>query len=905
MLHHPTIWNPRARSFLCSFCRLIKWKMQTDLLFAALATLLALCAATFVLWRRPQTARPIQENAAAQPSREISSDLAVPQLRRLAACLAMMHGNRGSAKTASEGANIVDGIIELRDMSVLLEAMERSDASVDELWAALSFTLSHSKLYSDLAKDDSATTLVGCFFPEGPEGGPISMSRSQFIAHIITAYRLHLEHEAWLDTLDLARFLRIGDHPFYRTLQGHSEDDTVALREVIDSLQLPLEPLRLHLDIAEVKGQYHAACAAYNPTTATVRRPRLADFVHGHERLNGLLTRSLAPLVALHPTCRFKDRIFHSLDEIEEALCMGSDRTSAQNDLARALDSFKTGRIHDYSSEAFSDGAWGEPLAEFGGTASYKRWSWYSCGCIMAGRDVPPAPRVWADLKLRLPPAVMAAMLGKLEALVALPTSEVKNNSALAVVAAMRFGHLDVAKWLENTHAAASGSLGLLASVSQVFSDRGPSSDTDVCHAVVQACRAGHHEVVNWALDNLGLLQRFSALRLTELLKAALETNNLSMAQHIHARCGIPALSEATAFGAEHKNREMVRWARERGVGWHEHTLASALKTASGDLHLYNSLREQGCPFGGRELAAVCTGFGGDTRILDRLVSDGAPTNRAALSELAVAACKEGQRSCLEWIAGRFGFRGWRQERQILVPALRSALRFRSVDCLTFLVEDAGISPVGFNWEPDWFDDHMGWDARIPCLEARDIILPGDGGPIAPGILLEWLVSLIGPNYVFWEVIANWDIPAIRALGRAGHHLPEFRDRMVSDVVKQGDAGIPILTALIEDAGWRGPQVYPKGVCRAAARSGSVRMMQFVRSHGCEWDNEVLTAAAEANRVPFLRWLVAGMPAWEWPEDTVKKAREFGSWEAAQFAVDNGARDAPLVGETQFWYSWE
>lgn len=83
------------------------------------------------------------------------------------------------------------------------------------------------------------------------------------------------------------------------------------------------------------------------------------------------------------------------------------------------------------------------------------------------------------------------------------------------------------------------------------------------------------------------------------------------------------------------------------------------------------------------------------------------------------------------------------------------------------------------------------------------------------------------------------------------------------------------------------------GVMRYAARGGHVKIIYWLRQHGCLWNEMVCAEAAKGGHFRLLRWLVKrGCP---WDEMTCAHAAEGGYLEIIKWSVANGAKPTSCI----------
>jgi hypothetical protein len=303
--------------------------------------------------------------------------------------------------------------------------------------AVIEFVKKHSERYKELAADDPATTVEGCFPPEEVIG------RTRVMEVLDAMSRLHSEHEA-MERDDKFRILHVRDKPYYESLEDlkrtgsfdehSSSEESDEIKVVVDYLQLPkelIECAEMHFAIEEAKAQYQAALDNYDADTASEPRPRIWDALSANRKVRLLIKKKLTGpnpnFSALIPGSSF----FDDLDNLESS-------RSALN------------------YRAFCDGLWGEPLSESGKNVSVQVLSPYCAGCIVADRDVTPELLRKASGAIDIygwgPPSDAAAATGKLSILMQLEELGLnfsQDRRGLSELAA-KGGHVEILKWLHS-----------------------------------------------------------------------------------------------------------------------------------------------------------------------------------------------------------------------------------------------------------------------------------------------------------------------------------------------------------------------------------------------------------------------------------------------------------------------
>jgi hypothetical protein len=156
----------------------------------------------------------------------------------------------------------------------------------------------------------------------------------------------------------------------------------------------------------------------------------------------------------------------------------------------------------------------------------------------------------------------------------------------------------------------------------------------------------------------------------------------------------------------------------------------------------------------------------------------------------------------------------------------------------------------------------------------------------------------------YLEPIQRLDIQLVSYLVKRRYRLEledDYQARAaVATLVEGGQRCLPILRILIESSVLSLSEPFTDLethefattgllLCRAAARGGSVSVLQYLRKQGCESDDSLLLEAAIGNQVPMLAHLKTENPHWLWPEHIVEKAEEAGADAAVAWLLQKGA----------------
>ncbi|KXZ44140.1 hypothetical protein GPECTOR_73g661 [Gonium pectorale] len=164
--------------------------------------------------------------------------------------------------------------------------------------------------------------------------------------------------------------------------------------------------------------------------------------------------------------------------------------------------------------------------------------------------------------------------------------------------------------------------------------------------------------------------------------------------------------------------------------------------------------------------------------------------------------------------------------------------------------------------------------ARLAWMWARGDILGVAAVRAAAGAdnlaALQYLLTEVGiqpPDNKYHgadtDAAREGHLAAVQALHSAGWPLDAFGDGRLA---AQGPH-LSLLAWLVETLGEEAVRL-DASLFKAAAKSGSVELLAWLRERGCEWDAEAYTCAADAGCVAALEWLVErGCPMSEggWP----------------------------------------
>ncbi|KXZ47187.1 hypothetical protein GPECTOR_37g193 [Gonium pectorale] len=107
---------------------------------------------------------------------------------------------------------------------------------------------------------------------------------------------------------------------------------------------------------------------------------------------------------------------------------------------------------------------------------------------------------------------------------------------------------------------------------------------------------------------------------------------------------------------------------------------------------------------------------------------------------------------------------------------------------------------------------------------------------------------------VFTTAARNGHVHVLQALHVAGRFLPVDAFDCAREAARNGH--LHVLAWLVETFGGGAVRMGP-GLLTAAAESGSVQLMAWLRERGCKWDVSAFTAAANSGCEEAVEWLVA------------------------------------------------
>jgi hypothetical protein len=570
---------------------------------------------------------------------------------------------------------------------------------------------------------------------------------------------------------------------------------------------------------------------------------------------------------------------------------------------------------------AFTDGLFGGSLSEFGYEPGPKRLLKYATGCAVAGREVPlgALSRVGPDSIEELymsgdelaGPARVAAAVGDAAGLLDFPLQLLQYDLEYITGVAAYYQQVEVLKALQ--------------SVGADFSDfDGRRINRQI---LWEALRNGKHKPAMFLLEDCKMKRLSERVGMPLLTEMAAEENNLQALKLLHSK-GRDLGREVLAHACAHSNHEMFDWARSKGLTFVGTELPASLK--AGNLALHAMLISQGCPRSKDELSAACLGFRGDTHALEKVVQSGAPVSSASLESLAHQAIqsafphvlrwmaslgsfkglasawdadclqsfvKEGKDDIterLQWLSELPSFRGWKEEADLYKYAVAAAVKHGHETCL--------------NWLLDPVRTHLSIRGGERPRFGKYSPLRFEGQPPKPSVLKQ-LQPYFDLTEFYPLAIERSDVQVIRWLSTQGYKVPLKESTCpILQLLDHERQGLPILKVLVEECGVILADVRAVSgafsVSQAAARSGGLQALQYAFSQLCEFDSSLLLHAACTNQVNMLRWLRAKQPSWEWPEGLVDEARRAGAFEAAAYAVEQGAADSSPALSRYCLFNW-
>jgi hypothetical protein len=754
-------------------------------------------------------------------------------------------------------------------------------SSPTDVEQALLFAETHSQLYLSQKADDDSVTIDGCLHTADE-----LLPRATTMAALVTLQQLHKEVSA--PRSDPFRIFRVRDTPLYDSLKDRTSSDVEAMQTVANYLLLPKE-LSKALDeqaaVEEVKKAYKEAMASYNLVAATGEKPRLLQLLAEHPRTEALAT------AALHALYTFEAG--HILEATWKWYI----------DWCQTLQISGTFRCPEIFDNSFLDGLTGEPLSEYGYLPSGKRIWAYSIAAVLMGRPVPwnvvaertKNPDLFYCSDLLDSMAQMAAATGKIDVLEELEkqgwsvvdADPDKTNRVLREAA--RCDQLEVLKYFYGIKPEAFGSSGIALDV--------------MCHATVSK----DNVMLRWLLEEVGLSKCFAEIdnpgmhrvdRRGRIASDVAKSDDLPLLKQLHSY-GAPLLSDVTSEAARLVNKEMLLWAVDQGCPVESSAVNNALCSGSWDMFfLCLDLLQDGEEASSIDLLpAACRGFKGNTQALEAVIKKVPAVTSCSLSSLVEAAAGEGFLPVLVWVKEnlqRFTNRDGTpvDAAAIFAGGLSKAILRNQLEVLKWLVDELEPERKIFT---GGVSSHVGWNiSQHPFSKEAAILIH----PLLKN------GSLAFGNEACEAVLVGNSLPAATWLSSCGAlRLEQGYDHTGSCGIleassKWGASIIPLLEHLVRERVLPSPEAWPSALrleptaaCRYAAKSGSLELLGYFLDKGCEAGPTLLTAAAEYNRVPLLRWLRATYPAWEWPADIVERARKEGADEAASWVLEQQAKE--------------
>jgi hypothetical protein len=756
--------------------------------------------------------------------------------------------------------------------------------AVEPIHEGLAFAEIHSQLYLSQKADDSSVDILGCLPPES------MLSREEALDALRVLGILFDE----LKSCDPFRIFRVRDKQLYDSLKDSTPAETEAMQAVANYLLLPKElskALDQHLAVLELKKEYTEAMASYNLAIATEEKPRLYDLLEKNEHTKPLVAAALKALYTdelNHITAILCDVVENDYEGFRDAYSFFAEPQSYQ-----PYDGARTMPL------AFRDGLTGEPLSEFGYTPSQKRVNAYAAACVLMDR---PLPLEWLDRGhlaryqeehfINDTPLRMAACLGKIDVLeqleshgCAIVEGEVihpKKKVYPALIEAARMGQVEVLKFAYKRKPALFVTPGGPCEIVETLMDK--------------AAHDNRKNVLRWFLDEVGMAKHIRKIDGTTVHDprsyggedggwiAALVAhhNDLELLKELHSLGSVLRFSITTS-AVRNNNPEMLKWAVEQGCTWNDETVEFALRNGLWDLFRLNY--NNGKMSSHDHLAAACEGFKGDVAMLEAYVKEvGGQLTDSPVYRLVRVAAKRGYLATLIWA------------KEVLLPTLKdykgNPLR-ESFEPFGGGLELAveGNQGVVLRWLVKVLED-----SKKPvsgALDAAVAVVRRGFDPESIALLEPLCLRYFDEKRalkaaerhdsspsVWGDAIEMLCLPALRWLHRVGapYEAWHLSDDVLGVMRTKGAESIPLLECLVNECGWPALSRWPEDLkyfrrtrmCEEAAKSGSVKLLEYLLERGCEASPTVLERAVRADRVPLARWLHSRFPDWELPDDLVR-----------------------------------
>jgi|AntAceMinimDraft_5_1070358.scaffolds.fasta_scaffold05463_4 hypothetical protein len=364
------------------------------------------------------------------------------------------------------------------------------------------------------------------------------------------------------------------------------------------------------------------------------------------------------------------------------------------------------------------------------------------------------------------------------------------------------------------SYAAVGGHLAVLKGLR----DAGCAWDEDVCEC---AASGNHIDVLQWA--------RLQGCPWNgKTCGAAAASGLIETLQWVRTN-GCPWNANTCARAARTGNFEVLRWARENGCSWSASTCACAAE--GGFFDILKWAHSEGCPLG--SIVFEGAAINGDIVILDWLWS-----NECAFDGLAANyAAGEGHVHVLEWMEAMYADMIWEFDCRSEISA--AAAENGHIAVLSWVLA------TGYPMDEDVFEIA----ARAGHLET-----------------LQWLHTHVIRSDETEDLTFGALLPGVCEEAAAGGRLnvlvwlyankAEFVDSMFGYAASGGH--VSTLKWLVEHAEGdimqrlQSPRL---NLCVSAAESGNIFALQWLRDHGCFWDERVSRAAARYGHLALLKWV--------------------------------------------------
>lgn len=376
----------------------------------------------------------------------------------------------------------------------------------------------------------------------------------------------------------------------------------------------------------------------------------------------------------------------------------------------------------------------------------------------------------------------------------------------------------------------------------------------DACNV---AAKSGHVAILEWLLDEQ---EGFYASRRT--YGKALQSGNVDLAQWLwDRRC--PFVKYPYESAAKSGSTEMIEWVHAK----HPTSVSGALvfdgAARCGHVQMLEWAHERG--FTQQRDACMRAASRGHTNVLEWFEAKGYPSGNMAA---CAAAAKGGHLVTLQWLhekghpwneetclqaagGGHLEVLEWARSRgcpwdgNTCAAAARNGhieivrwAREHGCSCDSWTLERAAFG--GHVKLLEWLHDdlHIPWDPRSSMH-----VMSG-----APARVLQWLAErgLIG------DCKSNMPLCMCRSI-EAGEWLHKHR--------------------------W----TFDKSAC---AHAQQLDILQWLRAHGCPWDERTCTSAAAIGRLDILQW--ARQNGCPWDEGMLVRAIKRGHMHIIEWAVENG-----------------